>query len=202
MFNQQLQQQQLQQQLQQQQLQQQQQQILQLQQLLQQSPPQTSLSMPVSRGPPPAVTPATASESPGPPPDLPAQWPHAAKSFAPTAVASGPGNLRAYNVTAPSLAAPSLTPPQMVTPNLQQFFPQATRQSLLGPPPVGVPINPSQLNHPGRNSQKQARTPSSNPNRKDKVSQFSPGRLGTCSVDQCGLELREIHLPLPPECWD
>lgn len=44
MFNQQLQQQQ-----QLQQLQQQQQQILQLQQLLQQSPPQASLSMPVSR---------------------------------------------------------------------------------------------------------------------------------------------------------
>ena len=21
-------------------------------------------------------------------------------------------------------------------------------------------------------------------------------------VDQAGLELREIHLPLPPECWD
>lgn len=38
-------------------------------------------------GPPPAVIPATASESPGPPLDLPAQWPHAAKSFAPTAVA-------------------------------------------------------------------------------------------------------------------
>lgn len=49
MFNQQLQQQQQLQQLQQQQLQQQQQQILQLQQLLQQSPPQASLSMPVSR---------------------------------------------------------------------------------------------------------------------------------------------------------
>lgn len=77
------------------------------------------------------------------------------------------GNLRAYNMTAPSLAAPSLTPSQMVTPNLQQFFPQATRQSLLGPPPVGVPMNPSQVNHSGRNSQKQARNPSSiTPNRK------------------------------------
>ncbi|XP_030107886.1 cip1-interacting zinc finger protein isoform X19 [Mus musculus] len=85
------------------------------------------------------------------------------------------GNLRAFNVTAPSLAAPSLTPPQMVTPNLQQFFPQATRQSLLGPPPVGVPINPSQLNHSGRNTQKQARTPSSTtPNRKDSSSQTVP----------------------------
>lgn len=76
------------------------------------------------------------------------------------------GNLRAYNMTAPSLAAPNLTPPQMVTPNLQQFFPQATRQSLLGPPPVGVPMNPSQLSHSGRNSQKQARTPSTTPNHK------------------------------------
>lgn len=76
------------------------------------------------------------------------------------------GNLRGYNVTAPGLAAPSLTPPQMVTPNLQQFFPQATRQSLLGPPPVGVPIKP-QLNHSRRNSQKQGRTSSSTtPNRK------------------------------------
>ncbi|XP_006498348.1 cip1-interacting zinc finger protein isoform X17 [Mus musculus] len=63
----------------------------------------------------------------------------------------------------------------MVTPNLQQFFPQATRQSLLGPPPVGVPINPSQLNHSGRNTQKQARTPSSTtPNRKDSSSQTVP----------------------------
>lgn len=54
----------------------------------------------------------------------------------------------------------------MVTPNLQQFFPQATRQSLLGPPPVGVPIKP-QLNQSRRNSQKQGRTPSSTtPNRK------------------------------------
>jgi hypothetical protein len=26
--------------------------------------------------------------------------------------------------------------------------------------------------------------------------------LGTHSVDQPGLELTEIHLPLPPECWD
>ena len=25
---------------------------------------------------------------------------------------------------------------------------------------------------------------------------------GTHSVDQAGIELREIHLPLPPECWD
>ncbi|EGW11819.1 Cip1-interacting zinc finger protein [Cricetulus griseus] len=85
------------------------------------------------------------------------------------------GNLRAYNMAAPSLAAPSLTPTQMVTPNLQQFFPQATRQSLLGPPPVGVPMNPSQLSHSGRNSQKQARTPTSTtPNLKDSSSQTVP----------------------------
>ncbi|KAM7317276.1 hypothetical protein ACRRTK_023578 [Alexandromys fortis] len=25
---------------------------------------------------------------------------------------------------------------------------------------------------------------------------------GTSSVDQAGLELTEIRLPLPPECWD
>jgi hypothetical protein len=77
------------------------------------------------------------------------------------------GSLRGYNMAAPSLAAPSLTPPQLGPPNLQQFFPQATRQSLLGPPPVGVPMNPSQLNLSGRNSQKQTRIPSSTtPNRK------------------------------------
>uniref|UniRef100_A0A8C8Z0P5 CDKN1A interacting zinc finger protein 1 n=1 Tax=Prolemur simus TaxID=1328070 RepID=A0A8C8Z0P5_PROSS len=75
----------------------------------------------------------------------------------------------------PSLTAPSLTPPQLATPNLQQFFPQATRHSLLGPPPVGVPINPSQLNLCGRAPQKQARTPSSTtPNHKDSSSQTMP----------------------------
>ncbi|XP_073761785.1 cip1-interacting zinc finger protein isoform X1 [Callorhinus ursinus] len=73
------------------------------------------------------------------------------------------GNLRGYNLAAPNLTAPSLTPPQLATPNLQQFFPQATRQSLLGPPPVGVPMNPSQINLSGRTPQKQARTPSSTP---------------------------------------
>ncbi|XP_065734637.1 cip1-interacting zinc finger protein isoform X3 [Phocoena phocoena] len=76
------------------------------------------------------------------------------------------GNLRGYNLATPNLTAPSLTPPQLATPNLQQFFPQATRQSLLGPPPVGVPINPSQLNLSGRNTQKQARTSSTTPSRK------------------------------------
>ncbi|XP_052578944.1 cip1-interacting zinc finger protein isoform X2 [Peromyscus californicus insignis] len=186
MFNQQLQQQQLQQQLQQQQLQQQQlqqqQQLLQLQQLLQPSPPQAPLPMPVSRGLP---------QQPSPQQLLNLQGTHSASllngsmlqralllqqlqgldqfamppatydSAGLTMPTAALGNLRAYNMTSPSLAAPSLTPPQMVTPNLQQFFPQATRQSLLGPPPVGVPMNPSQLSHSGRNSQKQARTSSS-----------------------------------------
>ncbi|EPQ17175.1 Cip1-interacting zinc finger protein [Myotis brandtii] len=68
------------------------------------------------------------------------------------------GNLRSYNLATPNLTAPSLTPPQMATPNLQQYFPQATQQSLLGPPPVRVPINPSKLILAGRNPQKQART--------------------------------------------
>ncbi|XP_036039796.1 cip1-interacting zinc finger protein isoform X2 [Onychomys torridus] len=181
MFNQQLQQQQQLQQLQQQQLQQQQQ-LLQLHQLLQQSPPQASLPMPVSRGLP---------QQPSQQQLLNLQGTHSASllngsvlqralllqqlqgldqfamppatydSAGLTMPTAALGNLRAYNMTAPSLAAPSLTPPQMVTPNLQQFFPQATRQSLLGPPPVGVPMNPSQFNHSGRNSQKQARTSSS-----------------------------------------
>ncbi|XP_029392465.1 cip1-interacting zinc finger protein isoform X3 [Mus pahari] len=184
MFNPQLQQQQ---QLQQQ-LQQQQQQILQLQQLLQQSPPQASLSMPVSRGLPQQSSPQqllslqglhSTSLLNGPMLqralllqqlqglDQFAMPPATYDSASLTMPTAALGSLRAYNVTAPGLAAPSLTPPQMVTPNLQQFFPQATRQSLLGPPPVGVSINPSQHNHSGRNSQKQARTPSSTtPNRK------------------------------------
>ncbi|MXQ80930.1 hypothetical protein E5288_WYG012773 [Bos mutus] len=85
------------------------------------------------------------------------------------------GNLRGYNLATPNLTPPSLTPPQLATPNLQQFFPQATRQSLLGPPPVGVPINPSQLNLSGRTPQKQTRTSSSTtPNRKDSSSQTTP----------------------------
>lgn len=188
MFNQQLQQQQQLQQLQQQQLQQQQQQILQLQQLLQQSPPQASLSMPISRGLPQQSSPQQLLNLQGLNStsllngsmlqralllqqlqglDQFAMPPATYDSASLTMPTAALGNLRAYNVTAPNLAAPSLTPPQMVTPNLQQFFPQATRQSLLGPPPVGIPINPSQLNHSGRNSQKQPRTPSSTtPNHK------------------------------------
>ncbi|XP_028740537.1 cip1-interacting zinc finger protein isoform X2 [Peromyscus leucopus] len=187
MFNQQLQQQQLQQQLQQQQLQQQQfqqqQQLLQLQQLLQQqAPPQAPLPMPVSRGLPQQSSPQQLLNLQGNPSasllngsmlqralllqqlqglDQFAMPPATYDSAGLTMPTAALGNLRAYNMTAPSLAAPSLTPPQMVTPNLQQFFPQATRQSLLGPPPVGVPMNPSQLSHSGRNSQKQARTSSS-----------------------------------------
>ncbi|XP_070286677.1 cip1-interacting zinc finger protein isoform X3 [Myotis yumanensis] len=83
------------------------------------------------------------------------------------------GNLRSYNLATPNLTAPSLTPPQMATPNLQQYFPQATQQSLLGPPPVRVPINPSKLILAGRNPQKQART---TPDRKkqDSSSQTMP----------------------------
>ncbi|XP_025769535.1 cip1-interacting zinc finger protein [Puma concolor] len=166
MFNQ---QQQL-QQLQQQQLQQQQ--LLQLQQLLQQSPPQPPLPMAVSRG-------------------LPQQQPQQQllnlQGASPASLLNGSvlqralllqqlqGNLRGYNLPTPNLTGPSLTVPQLATPNLQQFFPQATRQSLLGAPPVGVPINPSQINLSGRTPQKQARTPSSTtPNRKDSSSQTVP----------------------------
>ena len=36
----------------------------------------------------------------------------------------------------------------------------------------------------------------------DRVSLCSPGCPGTRSVDQAGLELTEIHLPLPPERWE
>ncbi|XP_058549957.1 cip1-interacting zinc finger protein isoform X11 [Neofelis nebulosa] len=141
-----------------------QQQLLQLQQLLQQSPPQPPLPMAVSRG-------------------LPQQQPQQQllnlQGASPASLLNGSvlqralllqqlqGNLRGYNLPTPNLTGPSLTVPQLATPNLQQFFPQATRQSLLGAPPVGVPINPSQINLSGRTPQKQARTSSSTtPNRK------------------------------------
>ncbi|XP_054515111.1 cip1-interacting zinc finger protein isoform X10 [Pan troglodytes] len=168
------------QQLQQQQLQQQQlqqQQLLQLQQLLQQSPPQAPLPMAVSRGLPPQQPQQ---------PLLNLQGTNSASLLNGSMLQRAlllqqlQGNLRGYGMAspglaAPSLTAPSLTPPQLATPNLQQFFPQATRQSLLGPPPVGVPMNPSQFNLSGRNPQKQARTSSSTtPNRKDSSSQTMP----------------------------
>nr|XP_055207214.1 cip1-interacting zinc finger protein isoform X10 [Gorilla gorilla gorilla] len=192
------------QQLQQQQLQQQQlqqQQLLQLQQLLQQSPPQAPLPMAVSRGLPPqqpqqpllnlqGTNSASLLNGSMLQRALLLQQLQGLDQFAmppatydtagltmPTATL---GNLRGYGMaspglSAPSLTAPSLTPPQLATPNLQQFFPQATRQSLLGPPPVGVPMNPSQFNLSGRNPQKQARTSSSTTlNRKDSSSQTMP----------------------------
>lgn len=101
------------------------------------------------------------------------------------------GSLRGYSLVTPSLAAPSLTPPQLAPANLQQFFPQATRQSLLGPPPVGVPMNPSQLSLSGRTPQKQARTSSGTPNRK-----VSGGR-GGAGGDGCGRGLTWGSARLP-----
>uniref|UniRef100_A0A673U0A5 CDKN1A interacting zinc finger protein 1 n=1 Tax=Suricata suricatta TaxID=37032 RepID=A0A673U0A5_SURSU len=182
------------QQLQQQQLQQQQ--LLQLQQLLQQSPPQPPLPMAVSRGLPQQQPQQQLLNLPGTSPAsllngsvlqralllqqlqgldqfaLPPATFDSAGLTMPTATL---GNLRGYNLPTPNLTGPSLPPPQLATPNIQQFFPQATRQSLLGPPPVGVPINPSQINLAGRTPQKQARTPSSTtPNRKDSSSQTTP----------------------------
>ncbi|XP_068012188.1 cip1-interacting zinc finger protein isoform X1 [Melanerpes formicivorus] len=53
------------------------------------------------------------------------------------------GNLRGFNMTAPAL---------------QQFFPQATRHSLLGPPPVGVSLKPTRLGFPSLPFQRQTRT--------------------------------------------
>ncbi|XP_078184728.1 cip1-interacting zinc finger protein isoform X34 [Callithrix jacchus] len=183
------------QQLQQQQLQQQQlqqQQLLQLQQLLQQSPPQAPLPVAVSRGLSPQQPQQPLLNLQGTNSasllngsmlqralllqqlqglDQFAMPPATYDSAGLTMPTATLGNLRGYSMAtpglpAPSLTAPSLTPPQLATPNLQQFFPQATRQSLLGPPPVGVPMNPSQFNLSGRNPQKQARTSSSTPNRK------------------------------------
>lgn len=188
MFNQ-LQQQQL-----QQQLQQQQQQWLQLQQLLQQPPPQAPLPMAMSRGLPQQQpqqqllnvqgTNAAASLLNGSVMlqralllqqlqglDQFAMSPATYDSTGLSMPTATLGNLRSYNLATPNLTAPSLTPPQMATPNLQQYFPQATQQSLLGPPPVRVPINPSKLIPSGRNPQKQART---TPERKDSYSQTMP----------------------------
>ncbi|XP_029415760.1 cip1-interacting zinc finger protein isoform X2 [Nannospalax galili] len=174
------------QQLQQQQLQQQQlqqQQLLQLQQLLQQSSPQATLPMPVSRGLPQQMPQQQLLNLQGTHSasllngsmlqralllqqlqglDQFAMPPATYDSAGLTMPTATLGSLRGYNMAAPSLAAPSLPAPQLTTPNLQQFFPQATRQSLLGPPPpIGVPMNPSQLSHSGRNPQKQVRTSSS-----------------------------------------
>ncbi|XP_058998907.1 cip1-interacting zinc finger protein isoform X8 [Mustela lutreola] len=177
MFNQQLQQQQL-----------QQQQLLQLQQLLQQSPPQAPLPMAVSRGLPQQQPQQQLLNLQGANSasllngsvlqralllqqlqglDQFAMPPATYDSSGLTMPTATLGNLRGYSLATPNLTPPSLTPPQLATPNLQQFFPQATRQSLLGPPPVGVPMNPSQINLSGRTPQKQARAPtSSTPHRK------------------------------------
>ncbi|XP_036185422.1 cip1-interacting zinc finger protein isoform X5 [Myotis myotis] len=187
MFNQ-LQQQQL-----QQQLQQQQQQLLQLQQLLQQPPPQAPLPMAMSRGLPQQQPQQQLLNLQGTNAasllsgsvllqralllqqlqglDQFAMSPATYDSTGLTMPTATLGNLRSYNLATPNLTAPSLTPPQMATPNLQQYFPQATQQSLLGPPPVRVPINPSKLILAGRNPQKQART---TPDRKDSSSQTMP----------------------------
>nr|XP_008121050.1 PREDICTED: cip1-interacting zinc finger protein isoform X1 [Anolis carolinensis] len=54
------------------------------------------------------------------------------------------GSLRGFNMAA--------------APVLQQFFPQATRHSLLGPPPVGVSLKPTRLAFPSLPFQWQNRT--------------------------------------------
>ncbi|XP_053523685.1 cip1-interacting zinc finger protein isoform X2 [Artibeus jamaicensis] len=175
MFNQ-LQQQQLQQHLQQQQ------QLLQLQQLLQQSPPQASLPLAISRGLPQQQPQQQLLNLQGTNStsllngcvlqralllqqlqglDQFAMSPATYDSAGLTMPTATLGNLRSYNLATPNLTAPSLTPPQLATPNLQQFFPQATQQSLLGPPPVRVPIHPSKIMLSGRTPPKQTRTPPS-----------------------------------------
>ncbi|XP_060056783.1 cip1-interacting zinc finger protein-like [Erinaceus europaeus] len=55
------------------------------------------------------------------------------------------GNLSSCNFSTLNLTPISHTPHQLVTPNLQQLFPQAVQQSLLGPPPFGAPFSPSQV---------------------------------------------------------
>ncbi|XP_007942473.1 cip1-interacting zinc finger protein [Orycteropus afer afer] len=173
-----------------------QQQLLQLQQLLQQSPPQAPIPMALGRGLPQQQPQQQLLNFQGTNSnsllngsmlqralllqqlqglDQFAMLPATYDSAGLTMPTSTLGNFRGYNLATPNLTAPSLTPPQLATPNLQQFFPQATRQSLLGPPPVGLPMNPSQINLSGRTSQKQARTPSSTtPSHKDSSSQTMP----------------------------
>ncbi|KAG8512770.1 Cip1-interacting zinc finger protein [Galemys pyrenaicus] len=110
------------------------------------------------------------------------------------------GNLRGYNLATPTLTSPSLTPPQLTTPHLQQFFPQATRQSLLGPPPVGVPINTSQISLPGRTPQKQARIPSSTtPHRKTVSEDQSDPPAGSGEATESPADAPGHHLPYVPD---
>jgi hypothetical protein len=45
-------------------------------------------------------------------------------------------------------------------------------------------------------------TNSVEPSHGTRIAYFYFTGLGTHSVDQTVLELREIHLPLTPECWD
>uniref|UniRef100_A0A7M4FQ36 CDKN1A interacting zinc finger protein 1 n=1 Tax=Crocodylus porosus TaxID=8502 RepID=A0A7M4FQ36_CROPO len=86
------------------------------------------------------------------------------------------GNLRGFNMTAPAL---------------QQFFPQATRHSLLGPPPVGVSLKPARLGFPGLPFQRQNRMFRKDfqriPDRKQELDQ------GSSSQTQGGDEKLEIQ---------
>jgi hypothetical protein len=36
----------------------------------------------------------------------------------------------------------------------------------------------------------------------DRISLCSPVSPGTCCMVQASIKLRELHLSLPPECWD
>ncbi|XP_035878176.1 cip1-interacting zinc finger protein isoform X4 [Phyllostomus discolor] len=216
MFNQ-LQQQQLQQHLQQQQ------QLLQLQQLLQQSPPQASLPVAISRGLPQQQPQQQLLNLQGAANsasllngcvlqralllqqlqglDQFAMSPATYDSTGLTMPTATLGNLRSYNLATPNLTAPSLTPPQLGTPNLQQFFPQATQQSLLGPPPVRVPpIHPSKIMLSGRTPPKQARTPpSTTPDHKDSSSQTTP-MDDKADPAEGSEEATEPHADTPDDC--
>lgn len=163
------------QQLQQQQLQQQQ--LLQLQQLLQQSLQQSSppapLPVTMSRGllPPPSQQQLMNLSSSASSLQRtlflqqmqgldqfampPAMYDSAGLAMPTTMPTTTLGNFRSYNLAAPNIPTPSLTSPQLAAPNLQQIFPQATQQSLLGPPPGGVPITLPQQRHLRRNHHKQ-----------------------------------------------
>ncbi|KAM6431025.1 cip1-interacting zinc finger protein [Liasis olivaceus] len=104
-----------------------QQHLLRLQHLLQQQPPPP-------QPPPPPSRPGTASQQPRL--TLQAANPASLLNANPVLqrallIQQMQGNLRGFNVAA--------------APVLQQFFPQATRHSLLGPPPVGVSLKPPHL---------------------------------------------------------
>ncbi|KAJ6640498.1 hypothetical protein lerEdw1_013679 [Lerista edwardsae] len=119
-----------------------QQQLLQLQHLLQhQAPPQQQAPPPASRGVTPSQQQQMLNLRPTNHTSLLSTNPLLQRALL---IQQMQGNLRGFSMAA--------------APVLQQFFPQATRHSLLGPPPVGVSLKPTRLAFPGLPFQRQNRT--------------------------------------------